>query len=597
MNRLIAIGFWLLALGGPVALAWQTPVRDAPAQPVVGTASVSGTLLTDDREPRPVRRAVVSLTPLDSRMARMTVTDDEGRFVFGQLPAGMFTIQASKPGFLTAYYGAKRPGRGPGVPVVVADGQRVQVTMRVLKGAVIAGAVVDQEGRPAANAGLQLLQVRTIDGRTELVGAFGGYGYESTDDRGFYRAYGLPPGEYLVAVTGRTFGSGGMHEVTASEIRWAEQQFAATSAAGPTRLAADTRPSSAERVTAAPVYFPGTVDITRAQFVTVGPGEERTGVNFAIQYVPTARIEGTVTDAAGQPAQTARVSLVATSLVPGDFIMAMSSAGRATVVNGRFRMTGIAPGRYTITAQATPTAGVTLWALQSLTVDGRDISDVSLRLEPGLGVAGRIVFSGAQPAPLDLSRIRITLRSLQTPSGVTLTVPATIAADGTFTVPGLIPGQYRVSVSPPAGASGTTPWTLKSAMVNGRDGADVPVEIGPGGTGPELVVTFTDRSAELSGTVLDLAGRPTPEYSIVVFPTDKAMWLSGARRIRAVRLSSAGTFSIPGLPAGEYFLSAATDYDTPDLSDPAFLGELATASLRVTLNEGEKKRQDLRVTR
>ena len=66
------------------------------------------------------------------------------------LPAGRYTIRASKPAWLTAEYGAIRPG-GEGTPLSIRDADRVDdiaLTMHV--GAVIAGTVVDRAGQPMA---------------------------------------------------------------------------------------------------------------------------------------------------------------------------------------------------------------------------------------------------------------------------------------------------------------------------------------------------------------------------------------------------------------------------------------------------------------
>ena len=84
-------------------------------------------------------------------------------------------------------------------------------------------------------------------------------------------------------------------------------------------------------------------------------------------------------------------------------------------------------------------------------------------------------------------------------------------------------------------------------------------------------------------------------YSIVLFTTDKALWLPDARRVRAVRPATDGAFTIAGLPAGEYVIAAAEDVEPADLSDPAFLEHLLASALPMSLREGEKKRQDLRV--
>jgi len=568
----------------------QVPQRDAVSRPAAATAALAGTVFTAEAEPRPVRRAVVSATPQAGRRAVMTVTDDDGRFALEGLPAGAYVVQSSKPGLITTYYGAKRPGRGPGVPVVVADGQRVQVALNMLKGAVIAGQVADEQGAPAANAGLQLLQYRTVNGERTLYGAYGGYGYASTDDRGFYRAFGLPPGDYLVAVTGRAYGNEGVHQMSAAEVQWAERQFA-SGASLPAVAGTATLPPSGPPVTAAPIYFPGTPDLALAQLVTVAAGEERSGVNFSIRNVPTARITGMVFDPEGRPASGVQVSLVATSLVPGDFVIAMSSAGRATATNGRFSMAGIAPGRYALTARTTSPSSPAQWAIHDLMIDGHDVTGIELRLEQGLTVSGRVVVEGGPPPP-DVSRVRISLASVQTSSGITLTVPAgPIGPDGRFEVTGLILGRYRATVQPL-----TSPWIARSVTVGSVDALDVAVEISKGETSV-VTVMLTDRAAELSGTVVDSTGKPTPEYSIIVFSTDRAMWFTNARRTRAMRLSSTGTFSMTGLPAGDYFLCAATDYDSADLSDPAFLAELAAVSYRVTLRPGEVVRQDLKVAR
>ena len=45
-----------------------------------------------------------------------------------------------------------------------------------------------------------------------------------------------------------------------------------------------------------------------------------------------------------------------------------------------------------------------------------------------------------------------------------------------------------------------------------------------------------------------------------------------------------------------HFLVAITDLDQADLADPAFLEQLAAASIKITLAEGEKKKQDLKLS-
>ena len=110
-----------------------------------------------------------------------------------------------------------------------------------------------------------------------------------------------------------------------------------------------------------------------------------------------------------------------------------------------------------------------------------------------------------------------------------------------------------------------------------------------------LVVTLTDRPTEISGIVKDAAGRPAPGFPIIVFSTDRNNWTTGSRRVLQARPSSDGQYRLVGLPAGEYYVAAVTDIDPTQLYDPAFLQQLTASSFKITLADGEKKTQDLKL--
>jgi len=166
---------------------------------------------------------------------------------------------------------------------------------------------------------------------------------------------------------------------------------------------------------------------------------------------------------------------------------------------------------------------------------------------------------------------------------------ASIQENGTYRFDGIGPGTYRVSGVFPGG------WSLRSAIVNGRDTLDAPLAVKAGEPVSDLVVTLTDRPTELLGTLSDATGRLTSDYSILAFSTDKSLWSVPRRVSGAVRLSSDGRYRIVGLPPGEFYVSAITDFDPAQLRDPSFLESLIAASAKVTLAEGEKKEFNLRV--
>jgi hypothetical protein len=138
-------------------------------------------------------------------------------------------------------------------------------------------------------------------------------------------------------------------------------------------------------------------------------------------------------------------------------------------------------------------------------------------------------------------------------------------------------------------------WVLKSAVVNGRDVLDFPLEMGPNTDVSTATLTFTNRTQELSGTIQDASGRPSAEFTIIVFPSDKQYWTPLSRRIASTRPGTDGTFSVRSLPAGDYRLTAVTDVEPGEWYDPAFLSQLLSASVPISLAEGEKKVQDLRL--
>ena len=88
------------------------PPGRLPRTPAPGTASISGIVLTDDTEARPLRRVRVFLNSPDDEVARTTISDDAGRFAFDGLRAGRYTVGGTKEGYVTVNYGARRPG-GP----------------------------------------------------------------------------------------------------------------------------------------------------------------------------------------------------------------------------------------------------------------------------------------------------------------------------------------------------------------------------------------------------------------------------------------------------------------------------------------------------
>ena len=130
---------------------------------------------------------------------------------------------------------------------------------------------------------------------------------------------------------------------------------------------------------------------------------------------------------------------------------------------------------------------------------------------------------------------------------------------------------------------------------HGVDVLDFPVDVEPNQDLTGVVLTFGDRTQELSGTIQDPSGRPTFDYTIILFAADNRYWPPQSRRITSTRPGTDGKFTIRGIPAGEYRLTAVTDVDTDEWFNPAFLEQVMSASIPVSIRDGEKKTQDIRV--
>jgi hypothetical protein len=583
--------------------------RDAASGAAVGTAVISGTLVALDSG-RPVRRARVSISstgPDAGSVGQSVTTDDAGGFSFTGLPAGTFTLAATKPGYLDSIYGQKRPGTArPGTPIQIADGQKIEhLAFALARGGAISGTVTDEQGEPMFRLEVRAYRYTMRSGERSLQPA----GSTSTDDRGGYRLGVLSPGEYIVTAVPREASSDDQNmvelkmtaEALAAKARGADEQTLQKIQEAIMRT--NGAPTDDQPEGYAPIYFPGSTQMSGATPVLVEVGQERSGVDLQLQLVRAARISGTVTSADGSAPQGALSTTV--TLIDNDQV-APGQPGRSgrAGTDGKFSISGVPPGRYTLLARSIRPVSASadkaaqyfsgnvtqLYATSDLVVDGRNVPDISLVLQKGMTVSGSVKLDAAGGA-FDLTHLRIALTPVGSSGGADLysAMPAVVDAAGRFSLAGVLPARYKVTV---AGQPGS--WTPKSAVFGGRDALDLMLEV-KSGEDQAGVITLTTRQSVLSGLLQDSAGQPTSTYTIVVFSADPRFWTPQSRRIMATRPATDGRYAFTGLPAGDYRLVAVTDAEPGQWFDPAFLRELANVALPISIGDGERKSQDLRV--
>lgn len=572
----------LLFLGlAPSLCAAQQP-RDARSGNPRDGAQIYGIVRTADRYAKPLRRARVTLTGGELTLGRTTITSDEGTFAFDRLPAGRYMLAAAKDGYVGIAFGAARPGR-PGARIVVAPGERRSVTVSLTRGAVITGMLTSADGQALAGLTVMAMAHRFIpqigEQRFIMTGAS-----VTTDDRGVYRIYGLAAGDYVVMAQVRNPGlmGGQLEEISPAEVRRAlaeVKDISRRTTPGPAPIAPPAGVASDPRrtVALAPAFYPGTGMIANARFVPLAPGEERGGIDFSVDYVPVARVQGFVSmPGVTQPAF---VTIAPDVGVP---VFEQNRSTR-TSADGAFTLTGITPGTYRLMARAGRGSATT-----QITVNGNDIEGVTLTVSPGLTVAGRVVFEGANGQPLPVMPTRVALPIASATAEMVGIPDLQIQADGHFELTGIIPGSYRFltnvvpGVRAPAGR-----WWLKSIAADGRELLDAPLQFLD--DVHDIVITFTDRANELNGLVTRAAKDPAPDPYVVAFSVDRSRWFFNSRSVAAGKVAEDGRFSLRNLTPGEYFVAAATDLDTGEWFDPAVLEELARRGTRITIAADETK--------
>src|SRR5215813_15217567 len=187
----------------------QQPSRDTSAQqPTVATTPppkgrIAGRVLTADTG-RPVARARVLINAAEVPGGRGTQTDADGTYEFTELPAGRYSVNVSKTGFISLSYGQRRPLQA-GTPLQLADAQQLSgIDFRLPRGSVIAGHVMDETGDPMPGISVQVMRYQYAQGNRQLVPA----GTAQSDDQGAFRVWGLNPGEYYVSAAARNFNVG-----------------------------------------------------------------------------------------------------------------------------------------------------------------------------------------------------------------------------------------------------------------------------------------------------------------------------------------------------------------------------------------------------
>jgi len=536
-----------LLLLGTVVMA-QVPARDQPPAPRAGTGVIRGRVVRADTG-EPLRRVQVRVDEWstgDRGGPASTMTDAEGRYELTQLPAGRYQLKATRGGYVEVAYGQRRPFER-GRPVELGEGAVLQnIDFALPPGAVVTGRVVDEMGEAVASVSVSLERRRYVDGARRLVGESGG----STDDRGEFRIFGVPPGDYVIVA-----------RFDAPDL------------------------GSRDRVRYVPTYYPGTPVASEAQRVTVAAGQEAPGITIALVRAATATVRGFVRSS-GQ-ASPGRFTVVTAREINGpqaygESMMAMAGPDQS------FAIAGLLPGTYIVEARSFTGSEV---ASKEVVVEGSDVAGVTLLLSKGATARGRIRFDTGDPPqglrPSEVVLMPAFVDSLADQMFGASGGPPVAHDDWTFELPGL---RGRGFIR--AGTMGD--WQLKRVRREGTDVTDTPLDFTTDVDG--LEIELTQQSTTVSGGVSDDRGGVALDATVIVFADDPGKWGPHSRFIESARPDQQGRFTIHALPPGRYVAIAVGYLQPGEERDPDALEAWRKGATPFTLAEGETRTLDLKLS-
>jgi hypothetical protein len=392
--------------------------------------------------------------------------DAKGHFVFQGLSATNYYLAAESPGYLEvtnrrADFSARfargnadpntcviQPGSSGIAKTTDADGTvHGKTPVSLVKAAAIAGRVTDPDGLPMENARIEILRKVPAkspmagpapqplpDGQNAIVYLYGG----QTNDKGEFRSGQMEAGAYYVRVNSSGGGA------------W----------------------DSSYRST----YYPRAVDLAGAKPLEIAVGQQARA-DIQIARLAGVRVSGRLIATDGDVSVSRRARITNLALVPED------STGYANgpFTSGResYSFEDVLPGRYTLLAVTFDAGGdpfggnrkPVLGMKRSIEIGDQEMDGVDLTLQPLADLSGTVTFQeGCAAVPVHVATWP------QGPIGFGR-LEAITAPDGSFVLPELAPGRFRVNVSSPGQRVSVTSMKLGDRDVM-KDGIDSPVQGG-----------------------------------------------------------------------------------------------------------------------
>ena len=299
--------------------------------------TVLGTV-TDSVSGAPIAGVTVQIQS-PGKPALLVSSDATGTFRVDTLAEGSYSARCIKDGF-------DPPAQAPPSFSVRAGADDIRLQIELIPRGKVTGRVLDASGNPVPGAQVELM-------RSTFNGAFLASGKDGT-----FR-FQVPPGTYTLG------------------------------ARPPQDLKPPDSPAG-EKLGWVRTWYPGVTDASAAERITVGPGSEVWGQDVKLAAAQVYRIRGTLYNPNGDPA--AKQKVLAT---PMDEVAPRWNLETVSDPDGAYEFAEVPNGDWRISAVA-ETHRTILRASLGVTVAGRDIDKLPLRLSEPFSVGVRMVFDPAR---------------------------------------------------------------------------------------------------------------------------------------------------------------------------------------------------------
>ena len=530
-------------LGNAAQVSGQEDPAAAPK-----TGSIAGAAI-DEKSGEGIAKALIILRR-GQEGGVGEISDAKGKFTLRDVDPGVYTLSVERDGYVVA-------GGKPQTVSVQAGQATSDVKLKLLRTGAVSGRILDADGDPISGVGVVILPARATENARPV-------SFATTNDRGEYRIFHIPPAGYRVSAT-----------YTPTErydgVRM-QRPAGAVAASG-----SEAYPT---------VYYPATTDARQATVLTVEAGTEIHGIDLQLVRVRGVRVRGRTTVPAGGPAplfQMVTLSALGQRDAPGP--------GHNVLIRdpkGEFEFTGVMPGTYRLQVE---TAGFNepnsnrLSARRTLEVGVSDLEGIQITPGRPASLSGRVI----APEGRKLTPGLIVMLGPRDAGDTQGGGAAEVGVDGAFTMSQVAPGEYDVLLGVTTGEGDDT--YIHAIRHGDTDALVEGLRVGEGPLAPlEIVLKANGGAAECS--VTNDKGEPVPNASIMVVPDapkQRQLALFGECRTHAD-----GTCKITGITPGEYHVYAFPAGTEIDRRDPDALKPFEKYGEAMKFAEGERKPVNLK---